>query len=391
MSKNLILFNTRLPTIVLNFQKRFNMNKRIKTKFTGVFYRETITNGKPDKVYYVLFKENGKTRETKVGKLSEGIRANYAHSIRNSIINSIRLGEDLPTVLMKNEDVSVVTFDEIANKYFDSRELHNRTNHQAKSKYQSQLQHFIGDKDICKITKNDILNIQREFTKTKAPKTVNQYVQFIRAVYNHAIEEEIFDGLNPTKGIKEQKVDNKRESFLSVEEIKLLLNAVKKDKELYLFTMLSLSTGGRLGTIMAISKKDIDFAHNIITLLDIKNSDTYSGYFNDDLKSLLLDKTKNLNPNDRVIAMNERTLRRKMSKILSDLFNQKLESDDRKKRVVIHTLRHTFASQLAINNTPIFTIQKLLNHKDIKQTLRYAKLAPDSGKDMVGNLMSKFF
>jgi integrase len=54
-----------------------------------------------------------------------------------------------------------------------------------------------------------------------------------------------------------------------------------------------------------------------------------------------------------------------------------------KNKVVIHTLRHTFASHLAINETPIFTIQKLMNHKDIKMTLRYAKLSPDSGREAV--------
>jgi len=36
-----------------------------------------------------------------------------------------------------------------------------------------------------------------------------------------------------------------------------------------------------------------------------------------------------------------------------------------------------------INGTPIFTIQKLLNHKDIAMTMRYAKLAPDSGRVQV--------
>ena len=59
------------------------------------------------------------------------------------------------------------------------------------------------------------------------------------------------------------------------------------------------------------------------------------------------------------------------------------EKDYRKYKVVIHTLRHTFASHLAINGTPIFTIQKLMNHKDIKMTLRYAKLSPDSGRASV--------
>jgi len=40
-----------------------------------------------------------------------------------------------------------------------------------------------------------------------------------------------------------------------------------------------------------------------------------------------------------------------------------------------HTLRHTFASHLAINGVSLFEIQKLLNHKDINMTMRYMKLA----------------
>lgn len=366
------------------------MAKRFKTKYTGVFYREVQTNGKVDKVYYVVYKEKGRTKETKVGKLSEGIQANYANNIRSSIINSIRLGKDLPELLSTKRKTSIVTFDMIANEYFDARELHNRTNHQARSKYQSQLKHLIGHKDIYKITRNDVAAIQNEFAKTRAPKTVNQYVQFIRAVYNFATEEERFNGTNPANGVKEQKIDNKRERFLTLDEIRLLLDALKEFKELHLFVLLSLATGGRLGTIMAITKKDVDLVNGIITLLDIKNNDTYAGYFDDNIKKILVQKMSNITMNDKIICMNERTLRRKMSKILTDLFNQELEHDDRKNRVVIHTLRHTFASQLAISGTPIFTIQKLLNHKDIKQTLRYAKLAPDSGQKMIKTLIKSF-
>lgn len=365
------------------------MAKRIKTKYTGVFYRETTTNGKADKIYYIVFKENGKTKEIKVGKLSEGIHANYANNIRNSTLNSLRLGEDLPA-LLKTKKVEVITFDQIAMKYFDTRELHNRTNHQARSKYKSQLQHLIGHKELSKITKKDILEIQGEFAKTRAPKTVNQYIQFIRAVYNFAIEEEIYEGKNPTKGIKEQKVDNKRERFLTVDEVKSLLSVVKEDPNLHLFTLLSLSTGGRLNTIMSITKKDIDFENNMITLKDIKNDDTYRGFFNHSLQEILFKHVNGLKQNDNIITMNERTLRRRMSIILTKIFNQDLDNDDRKNRVVVHTLRHTFASQLAINGTPIFTIQNLLNHKDIKQTLRYAKLAPDSGRDMIDLIMKNF-
>ena len=61
------------------------------------------------------------------------------------------------------------------------------------------------------------------------------------------------------------------------------------------------------------------------------------------------------------------------------------------KRVVIHTFRHTFASQLAIQGTPIFTIMKLMDHADISQTIRYAKLSPENGRDSVFELEFKRF
>lgn len=46
----------------------------------------------------------------------------------------------------------------------------------------------------------------------------------------------------------------------------------------------------------------------------------------------------------------------------------------------------TFASHLAINGIQIFTIKKLMNHKDIKMTLRYTKLADNSGSGEVYNV-----
>ena len=87
--------------------------------------------------------------------------------------------------------------------------------------------------------------------------------------------------------------------------------------------------------------------------------------------------------NEKIFVINHQS---KILQVLDNLFNDGLNADDRKNRVVIHTLRHTFASHLAINGTPIFTIQKLMNHKDIKMTMRYAKLSPDSGRESVEQL-----
>lgn len=390
LSHSIYLSFFLLKHIYSYIKKGYQMSKRIKTRFTGIFYRETFTHGKHDKVYYVIYKEDGKTKEVKAGKESEGMRPNYANNLRISILNSIRLGEDMPTILKQKEKKEKITFDTIAYLYFDSKKLHNKTNYRAQTKYESQLQPLLGYKDIHNITKTDILKIQKEFAETRAPKTVNQYIQFIRTVYNYAIEEEIFKGINPTKGINEQKVDNKRERYLTVDEVNHLLNHIQDKPDLYLFCLLSLSTGGRLVTITSIQKKDIVLSRNMINLDDKKNGTGYKGFFDDHIKHILEGTIKNINANDYIIKTNTRTLRRQLSKVLTLLFNSDLEKDDRKNRVVVHTLRHTFASQLAINGTPIFTIQKLLNHKDIKQTLRYAKLAPDSGSEMVNELLSLY-
>ncbi|WP_422169655.1 tyrosine-type recombinase/integrase [Aliarcobacter butzleri] len=60
------------------------------------------------------------------------------------------------------------------------------------------------------------------------------------------------------------------------------------------------------------------------------------------------------------------------------MLEKRINSLKQNDKIVFHSLRHTFASHLAINGTLIFTIQKLMNHKDIRMTLRYAKLSPDS-------------
>ncbi len=135
--------------------------------------------------------------------------------------------------------------------------------------------------------------------------------------------------------------------------------------------------------IKKIINSYIFITHDLITLKDFKNNSTYKAFLTDDLKEILEKRVDSLKPNDMLFTSNpERRLRAK----LDELFNKDINENDRKNKIVFHSLRHTFASHLAINGTPIFTIQKLMNHKDIRMTLRYAKLSPDSGREAVKNL-----
>jgi integrase len=62
---------------------------------------------------------------------------------------------------------------------------------------------------------------------------------------------------------------------------------------------------------------------------------------------------------------------------------------DRRLKVVFHSLRHTFASWLVMDGTPLFTVSKLLGHSDIGMTMRYAHLAPDHLRLAAGCLEGK--
>lgn len=371
---------------------------RVKTKFAGVYYINTTTNNKPDKTYYIRYKdENSKDKEIKIGKFSEGIRENYCNVKRNEIITKIRLGEDLPKVASKNNKTSLVLND-IAEQYFKYREVH----HNLKSKqneeyrYKIHIEPKFGKMFLNTICVQDIEKLQREKIKTLAPKTVNHILTLFSTIFNHSINNEVYKGINPLSKVKRLKVNNKRERFLDQKEIQKVLDNVRENELLYLFCLLSFSTGGRATTIINIQKKHINLDQRTVTLTDFKNNTTYTGFLTENIVAILKEKIKNFTVNDYILRINNKRvqltqIQKRMKPILDELFNKGLEKNDSKNRVVIHTFRHSFASNLAIKGTPIYTIQKLLNHKDINMTLRYAKLSPDSGKDMVDTIMSNVF
>ncbi len=52
----------------------------------------------------------------------------------------------------------------------------------------------------------------------------------------------------------------------------------------------------------------------------------------------------------------------------------------------LHDLRHTFASRLVSRGVPIFDVSKLLGHKSITMTMRYAHLAPEAFESAIEKL-----
>ena len=169
---------------MINFK---TLSKRIPTNEEGIFYKSIINeNGKEvDKAYIIRYRENDADKLKTIGKHSQGIRINYCKQIRNEILMKLRLGEE-PPVVAKKKKKNITKLDDFAKIYFKEKEIE--------------------VKDIEKIKK-----IKR---KVLAERTVNALIQIIGAIYNVAIQKEIFKGNNPVnKSVKRVNVDNKRERY----------------------------------------------------------------------------------------------------------------------------------------------------------------------------------
>ena len=186
---------------------------------------------------------------------------------------------------------------------------------------------------------------------------------------------------------------------MSKDEITTLLSYTKEhvgDRNVYMCILLALLTGARFNVVVNIKVSDINLKKKTIKLFDEKSVDNkeYDGYINEKYFNTIKEQVEYAKSLDSTLILTDgskdkyraRYYSRKIQPIFDKLFNEGVPKNDRKNRVAPHTLRHTFGSQLVINGVSIYTVQKLMNHKDLSTTMRYAKLNDKVKKDGVNRL-----
>jgi site-specific recombinase XerD len=352
------------------------------------------------KTYYVRFKnEQNKLRRVKIGCETEGVTEVYCKNKRVEIINAILKGEQPPKIVKSKKEI--LTLDTVAKQYFSTKDASNST-FERLSKYNKHLAPNLGMKEITKITKNDLMELQQKaLSNGLSNQTANMIVELFGTIFNFGFKEELYETVSPVSRITKLKVKNSRERFLSKYEIDELFHTCKEVDQLKelgcvleLFCKVSLTTGSRMESILHLKKCDVDLQNEIIRLTDFKGGgEIYSGYITNTTREILHKTLSKIGFNDCIVSFNYdgkkltgRQIQRKLKPVLDELFNKGLDLKDRKNRIVIHSLRHTFASQLALANVPIRQIQELLNHSDISQTVRYAKLQDEANKQALQNI-----
>ena len=254
----------------------------------------------------------------------------------------------------------------------------------------------MGSKTLSNISSLDVEKVKKEMMENgRAPRTVEYAIAVIRQVFNKAIEWGLHRGINPAVKVKKPKKDNRRVRFLTRDEAEKLLSELKKRSiQVYEMAFLSLYTGMRFGEIANLTWQDINFKTGVITIKDPKNNTSRVAYLTRELKDLLINKRKReklKKPKELVFHRNGRPYKQipETFKTVVDKLGLNEGITDPRDKVVFHTLRHTFASWLAIQGTPIYTIKELMGHKSLAMTERYAHLIPDAKREAVEKLFKR--
>lgn len=196
------------------------------------------------------------------------------------------------------------------------------------------------------------------------PASVNRHFAIFGGMFTKLINADEFHSQHPFKDIKKLKEAESEMAFLSESEVEELLNLLEKDNRKV--ALVCLSTGARWGEAAGLKGEHI--INNMVTFMKTKNGKRRTIPISDQIANYI--KTK---PTGLLFTANYDNVRNTLRKMKPDLPAGQ----------AVHVLRHTFATHFMMNGGNIITLQRILGHSTVQQTMTYAHFAPDFLQDAV--------
>lgn len=394
--------------------------KYTKTKFEGIFFRLSTKRdprtGEYDKIYCFWYADaQGKGHWKTVGRHSQGVRPATARKARAKFLAEFEATGVNPIERGK------VTVGQVVEAYLAWGRSEGKYVDQHYSQYSAHLKAKIHALPVAELSPNLLSNLKAQLLntptgntkpqkvtstskvrakkrKTLAGQTVNNIFSFMRSAINRAIATGVWSGNNPlsTKGSawKMVQANNCRLRFLTREEAKALLDDLRfRHPQLHDMALLSLRTGLRPTEIFKLRGQDVDanacglhiiqkggkrvfvrVPEDMITMLSAYHRKPAEPIFQQPRKKTAFEKTP---------ACFQTAVRK---------LGLAPEDGDRLYAVTLHTMRHTFASWLAQSGkVSLMELQKLMRHKNIAMTMRYAHLFPGQESEklsIIGDILA---
>jgi len=254
--------------------KEGSVSKRIKTKYPGVFYREAkriggIGSDKVEKVYYIVFKKNGKVVEEKAGRqFVDDMTEARAAGIRSDRIEGKRLSRKEIRELeeaRKKAEAGRWTIDRLWNKYKLTRPQ-NKAFKTDEGRYKKYLKPTFGNKEPKEIIPLDTERLRLRLQKILSPQTIKHVLNLLTWIINYGVNNNLCDGISFK--IKKPTVNNIRTEDLNQVQLSNLLKAIEEDSHPHAGSMMKLAlfTGLRRGEMFKLKWSDIKYDLGFIFL-----------------------------------------------------------------------------------------------------------------------------
>jgi integrase len=251
-----------------------------------------------------------------------------------------------------------------------------------------QLAKTFEGKKLSQITTGDLerYKASRVLANGRGRVSANAQLAVFSSMVNRCRKWGLFGGENPVRGVQRFRESRGRTRFLAWEEEFRLLRATPEPVRTIL--LCGVDAGLRIeAEALNLRWSGLDFRLGLLTV-EVgysKNGESGSVPMTERLKEALLKhrfQSGKQAPQEHVFI----NRRGKPLRDIRNVFAKARNSAGFGKDVTPHVCRHTFASRLVMAGVDIPTVMKLMRHKSIQMTMRYAHLSPKHERDAVARL-----
>jgi integrase len=285
-------------------------------------------------------------------------------------------------------------FGKFAEKWFNEYVVPNNKHSEQRSKryiLNASLVPFFGKIPVGQITSYHTERFKTQWVaKGVSNKTIKNYLTVLNKCLKTAYDWMKLEGEPPR--INWPKSNPTRTDFLSPDECELLLNNTEGVVREMILT--ALRTGMRQGELKGLQWSSIDWENRSVTVRHSRD---------DRMKMLVSPKSNRERHVPLDIDVYEVLFKRRGTTgyVFLDADGEPFDYHRMGRRLTKackeaclrkigwHTLRHTFASHLAMKGVPITAVQQLMGHSNITTTIRYSHLAPSTLRSAIDMLNPK--
>jgi len=233
---------------------------------------------------------------------------------------------------------------------------------------------YISKSNISSVDSKILLDYFNYLKQTRkfSYSAIKQSLASVRFLFLDVLKKEIdFDFFVKMK--KPKSLPN----ILTIEEIRKIINSIENIKHLAIISTIY-SCGLRISEAVNLKINDIDSSAMTVKIVNAKGRNDRIVMLSEKLLSLLREYFKEYKP--KIYLFEGQKGEQYSTRSIQQIFNNAAKKVGIKKKVTVHSLRHSFASHLLDNGTDIRFIQELLGHKHLSTTQIYTHINPASVK-----------